>query len=182
MIITFTGTQSTGKSTLLNAMKTNEKYKFWKFEPEITRGLKEKFGLEINEAGNSITQLCILNSHLENVIKHKNNNVILDRCIVDGLVYTTYLYLTEKVDTEVYLHAKYMFDLLINRYDVIFHIEPEFEVVADGVRSIDTKFRDTIASLIREALPHYKGKIVKLTGTVEERLNQIDKAVDEFKI
>lgn len=184
MIITFTGTQSVGKSTLLSALQQDSKYANWKFEPEITRSLKEKFGLSINESGNNITQLCILNSHLENILKHKNNDVVLDRCIVDGLVYTTYLFLTEKVDTNTYIHAKYMFDLLINKYDIIFHIEPEFPVVDDGVRSTDNGFRNTIAALIREALNQDivdKSKIVKLTGTVEERLKQIDNAILKFK-
>ena len=181
MIITFTGTQSVGKSTLLTALKADENYKDWYFEPEITRSLKEKFKLNINEAGNSITQLCVLNSHLENVLKHRDNNVVLDRCIVDGLVYTTYQYMTEKIDADVYIHAKYMFNLLINKYDIIFHIEPEFDVVDDGIRSIDTKFRNTIASLIREALPSYTGKLVKLTGTVEERLAQINETLIKFK-
>jgi deoxyadenosine/deoxycytidine kinase len=74
MIITFCGTQSVGKSTLLSALQKDERYKEWMFEPEITRSLKEKFGLNINESGDSITQLFVLNSHLENVVKHKNNN------------------------------------------------------------------------------------------------------------
>jgi nicotinamide riboside kinase len=184
MIITFTGTQSVGKSTLLSALQKDERYKDWMFEPEITRSLKEKFGLNINESGDSITQLFVLNSHLENVVKHKNNNVILDRCIVDGLVYTTYQYMTGKIHTDVFLHAKYMFDLIIDKYDIIFHIEPEFPVVDDGVRSIDEKFRTTIASLINEALQSnsvVRTKIVKLTGTVEERLKQIDIAIENLK-
>lgn len=184
MIITFTGTQSVGKSTLLTALQKDEKYNDWKFEPEITRSLKEKFGVNINESGDSITQLLVLNSHLENVVKHKNNNVVLDRCIVDGLVYTTYQYMTEKIHTDVFLHAKYMFDLLIDKYDIIFHIEPEFPVVDDGVRSIDETFRSTIAKLINEALQSNcvnKSKIVKLTGSVEERLKQIDTAIENLK-
>ena len=181
MIITFTGTQSVGKSTLLAAMQQDEKYKNWKFEPEITRSLKEKFGLNINESGDNITQLCVLNSHLENILKHKNNDAVLDRCIVDGLVYTTYLYMLDRIHTNVFLHSKYMFDLLINKYDIIFHIEPEFPVVDDGVRSIDEQFRATIAKLIKEALKSDiivdKSKIVILTGSVEDRLKQIEQAI-----
>jgi nicotinamide riboside kinase len=92
--------------------------------------------------------------------------------------------MTSKIHTDVFLHAKYMFDLIIDKYDIIFHIEPEFPVVDDGVRSIDEKFRTTIALLINEALQSNsvdKTKIVKLTGTVEERLKQIDVAIEKLK-
>jgi len=48
MIITFTGAQSSGKSTLLTKMKADSDFDSWVFEPEITRSLKEKYRLSIN--------------------------------------------------------------------------------------------------------------------------------------
>lgn len=184
MIISFTGAQSVGKSTLLKALKADEEFKDWKFEPEITRKLKKKYKLDINEQGNSQTQCLIINSHLENILKHKSNNVILDRCIIDGLVYTTYLKLTEKVDTDVYLYSKYMFDNLIYEYDIIFYIEPEFDIVDDGVRSTDVGFRDTIAKLMHECIYNRfypLRNVIMISGTVEERIAQVKEAIKKLK-
>jgi len=48
MKISFTGAQSTGKTTLLEAVKSNEDFRFkYEFIDEITRRMQKK-GLKIN--------------------------------------------------------------------------------------------------------------------------------------
>jgi len=106
MIITFTGAQSSGKSTLLSKMKEDEYFKDWSFEPEITRGLKEKYGLAINEAGDNFTQCVTINSHIDNYLRNKDKNCVFDRCAVDALVYTTYQFYTKKIDKELCEYAE----------------------------------------------------------------------------
>ena len=65
MIISFTGAQSTGKSTLLNKCKEEFGDKFVYF-PEITRQIKSELGLAINEAGDNTTQTIIITEHIKN--------------------------------------------------------------------------------------------------------------------
>ena len=49
MKVSFTGAQSTGKTTLLEAVKSNEDFRFkYEFIDEITRRMQKK-GLKINE-------------------------------------------------------------------------------------------------------------------------------------
>jgi len=55
MVISFTGAQSTGKSTLLTKMQTDERFRKFNFVPEITRSLKKKYKLDINEDGDEFT-------------------------------------------------------------------------------------------------------------------------------
>jgi nicotinamide riboside kinase len=59
-----------------------------------------------------------------------------------------------------------------DRYDYIFYLKPEFDIVDDGTRSTNTQFRDDIVELFDRYIKHIKIPIVYLTGTVEERLEK----------
>jgi len=101
MIYSFTGAQSTGKTTLLN--KCKDQYKgTWNFVDEVTRKVLRK-GYKINLNGDNITQLFILNEHLHN--HTRSDNCILDRCILDGYVYTCCLCIRGLVDDWVCEYA-----------------------------------------------------------------------------
>ena len=43
MIISFTGAQSTGKSTLLDKMSTDDRFRKFDFVPQITRRLVKQY-------------------------------------------------------------------------------------------------------------------------------------------
>jgi len=179
MVVSFTGAQSTGKTTLLHKCKEVYSEQF-SFVDEVTRLVKRNYNLPINEDGTDITQLFIINTHIENAFKvyEKPRGVILDRCIVDGLVYTGYLALEGKVSKWVFKYAKNVFDLLIPKVDKIFYTNPgDVELVADGERSVDLEFRKKIIDLFELVFEMYdeklKNKLVILKGTVEERMEQI---------
>jgi len=181
MIISFTGAQSTGKSTLFSECKKDGRFNKFNYEPEITRFVKKKYNLTINEDGDDITQLAILNRHLYNYLEYKNKDVLLDRCIVDGLVYTSYQYLTKKVSEEVSDYATFLFSKLIDKVDIIFYTEPEIPLVNDGERSVNKEFRDTIVNLFEEAINHFNIPVVRLSGSMEERMATIYKTIDNKK-
>jgi len=169
MRIAFTGAQSTGKTTLLEAIKQNEEFRYkYEFIDEITRRMVKK-GLKINEAGGNTTQLLIMNEHIKNLLYE---DVIMDRCMLDGLVYTDWLHWEGKVKTWVYEYAKNVFDHYINRYDLIFYLKPEFNIVDDGVRSVDIKFRNEIVERFERYVKHVQVPVIILSGTVEQRLEQ----------
>lgn len=179
MIVSFTGAQSTGKTTLLNECKKVYDNEF-DFVDEVTRLVKRDYNVPINEEGTDITQLFIINTHIENAFKvySKPKGVILDRCIVDGLVYTGYLALEGKVSKWVFKYAKNVFNMLLPKVDKIFYTNPgDVELVADGERSVDLEFRRKIIDLFELVFELYddklKNKLVILKGTVEERMEQI---------
>ena len=176
MIISFTGAQSTGKSTLLNKCKEEFGNKFEYF-PEITRQIKTSLGVNINELGDSITQYLIMSKHIENMlIAKQHQHVVLDRCVLDGLVYTRWLYQKRKIKSEVLDSAYHIFGYLIHDMDVIFYTDPkDVKLVDDGERSTSVSFRDEIIQLFDLYIDRYvnKNKIVTLSGTVEERMNTI---------
>ena len=180
MVISFTGAQSTGKSTLLNKLEVEDRFRKFNFVPEITRSLKKKYNLDINEDGNEFTQLITVNSHLYNYLDYKGKDVILDRCILDGLVYTTYQYHTKKVSKEIYNYSEYLFKKLIGELDIILYTEPDIPLVDDGERSVDKEFRDIIINLFEEAIDHYKINVVRLKGSVDNRMETIYNIVDNY--
>ena len=174
MIVAFTGAQSSGKSTLLNKMREDVYFKDWNFEAEITRILKEKYTLIINEDGNNFTQMVTIHSHIDNYLKNRNKNCVLDRCCIDSLVYTTYLSYSKKVDEELGYYAEYICKKLIGKYDIIFYTDPSIPLVDDGVRSTDVDFRNKIIQLFDFYIEHFNpGNVVKLSGDVEQRYSII---------
>ena len=176
MVISFTGAQSTGKSTLLSKMQIDERFRKYNFVPEITRSLKKKYNLDINE----LTQLITVNSHLYNYLDHKGRDVILDRCILDGLVYTTYQFHMMKIPKEIFKYSEYLFKKLIGELDIILYTEPDIPLVDDGERSVDKEFRDIIVNLFEEAIDHYKIKVYRLKGSVDKRMETIYNIVDNY--
>jgi len=180
MVISFTGAQSTGKSTLLTKLQTDERFRKYNFVPEITRGLKKKYNLDINEDGNEFTQLLTVNSHLYNYFDFKGKDVVLDRCILDGLVYTTYQYHTKKVSKEIYNYSELLFKKLIGELDIILYTEPDIPLVDDGERSIDKEFRNTVVNLFEEAIDHYNINVIRLSGSVDNRMKTIYNIVDNY--
>lgn len=176
MIISFSGAQSTGKSTLLSALQ--KKVPEWEYIPEVTRLVKREYDLPINEDGNDLTQLMIMGEHLRNAYAKRDKTVVLDRCSLDGLVYTHWLCSEKKITTaNTYLYARSIFTKTINKYDLIFYTSPEdVPVVDDGERSVNIKFRNEIIETFErfiksEEVPSHK--LVRLRGTVEQRMEQI---------
>ena len=178
MRVSFTGAQSTGKTTLLNNCK--EIYKDYKFVDEVTRYVRRTYDVKINEIGGTETQLYILAEHIKNHLK-LDENLMLDRCILDGYVYTKYQVNQGKVSEQV-LHAfNGVFSVLIDKLDYIFYTDPsDVKLVDDGERSVDYKFRDDIIDIFEDLItykmsPKNREKVIRLKGSVEKRMQIIEK-------
>ena len=106
-------------------------------------------------------------------------HTILDRCAVDGIVYTDWLARQNKVSKVIYDAALRVYTHLIDKYDVIFYTNPhDVPLVDDGERSADINFRNDIIELFEGYLNGFDN-IVTLSGTVEERLKIVKETLDE---
>lgn len=180
MKIGITGAQSCGKTTLLNDLLKKKEFEGYTVCNEVTRTLAKK-GFEINEAGNDATQLAIMDVHIDNL---KNENMITDRTALDGYVYTAYLEYTGQVSSDVLIAVHKIFIDIIDEYDIIFYVKPEFDIEDDGVRSANPKFREDIARIFDGAIEQNKSrfkKLVPLSGTPEQRVQQVLKAIKKVK-
>jgi len=182
MKIAFTGAQGTGQTTLLNELKQMFPYSpdsymgaQYTFIDEITRNML-KHGLSINEKGTDVTQLLIMNSHLKNVLA---GNVVMDRCALDGVVYTRYLHNRGQVSDWVMDYAERVFQMIISEYDYLFYLVPEFDLKDDGTRSTSIDFRNQIVDIFNTYILECEIPVIRLTGNLQQRINQIKEAVNE---
>jgi predicted ATPase len=179
MIVSFSGCQSSGKSTLLKACKELYIDRF-EFVDEVTRLVKREFNVNINEEGNDLTQCLIVNKHIENTMRmREKEGVIFDRCILDGLCYTGFLTIDEKVSKWVFDYTSQIYKEIVGKLDYIFYTEPsDVTLVDDGERSVNVDFRNKMIETFEFVLERdkdtvLKDKVVRLKGTVEERMEQI---------
>jgi nicotinamide riboside kinase len=182
MIISFTGAQSTGKTTLLNSIKDFNPY--LDSIDEVTRRIKREYNLPINEDGGDITQTMIMSDHIANIFRKYDSDVIFDRCALDGVVYTQWLYNKGKVSKEVLQWAKKIYNTLIDKYDAIFVTRPEdVPLVDDGERSVDIDFRDEIIDIFNMYIDDMKiysreVNLFVVEGSVEERMKYIKNVLE----
>lgn len=181
MIVSFTGAQSTGKTTLLNILKRANKD--INFIDEVTRRINREYNLPINENGSSLTQLMIMADHVANVYrKYDNELVILDRCVVDGLIYSQWLYANGKISLSMYDLAVEIYHSIYREYDVIFYTDPaDVELEDDGERSANREFRDNIINGFELRIKDLDNVVV-LSGTVTERLETIKKTLEKYNL
>lgn len=171
MKIVFTGAQGVGKTTLLDIMEKCLTYTAdLEFVRNFTRNIA-KTGLSINKDGTSSTQLSIMKAHKD--IVSKKDNFVMDRCALDGFVYTTYLHRSGKVGVEVLNECEEIFQQCIGRYDIIFYIRPEFPVTGDDYRSADESYRNEIADIFEELIKEYNVPVILVSGTVGDRLKTV---------
>jgi nicotinamide riboside kinase len=99
-------------------------------------------------------------------------DAIMDRCVIDGVVYTHWLWKEGKVEEWVFNYSLKVFNYYKDRYDYIFYLKPEFDIVDDGMRSTNTQFRDEIVGLFDTYIKQLNVPVIMLTGSVQERLEQ----------
>jgi len=175
MRISISGSHSTGKSTLIRALKEIPSIaERFVIKDEVLRDIK-KLGININEYGTDETQRLVMSKFLE---YSTIPNTILDRCALDGLVYTTYLYEKKQVKKSTLKIAEAIFENV--RYDMYFYIAPEFDIVPDGVRSENFEFRDRVADLFEEYIDAYKLNPIRLTGNVKQRTDQFIETLEGY--
>lgn len=164
MKLIFTGTQGTGKSTMLNIVPIDNKI------TEVVRNLSKE-GVKINRDGDEEGQDIIFNKYKE--LLSTDKDFVSDRGLTDVLAYSFYLNQVQKVVGDK-LVLKQMGDLVeynMNHPDVLYVYFPiEFPVVGDGVRDTDEEYRKTIDIIIKELLDVFcQDRYVTISGTVEER-------------
>jgi nicotinamide riboside kinase len=180
MRISFTGPGCSGKTTLLKKCREHYGDKF-DYVDEVTRPALHS-GLKINEDGDSSTQLYILEQHIRN---DSLDNVIMDRCIIDGLVYTNWLHMEGKVSDTVQRTFDKAYKELVNNLDIVFYTSP-VQFQDDGERSTNTKFITDIEQMFENVIWSMETcdkspLVIHLNGEFATRFNYIKIAIEQHE-
>ena len=171
MKIGFTGVSGSGKTTVAKLLK--DKYNL-SVVPGPGRKLKE-LGYNINEDGDIETQKAALDIHIEDL----NKDGIFERVILDAVVYTKYLVENKKTIARSFLDLIEKASIeLMGKYDIVFYIKPEFDLVPDGIRSTDLDFRNICSSYYDYYIDTYGINVVNLSGSIDERFKTAVNAID----
>ena len=173
--ICLSGAQSSGKTTLLNALRGDSFFRGrYSFLTEITRRVQEQ-GFTINEKGTDATQRAIMEEHSRRA--RSPYDAVIDRCSLDGVVYTHYLFNHGQVTEETLKYAQTIFLHTIYKYHYIFYTDPNIPLVDDGVRSVNKEFKDEIVTLFNEYIIVYVLPVIVLKGSVQERLDTLKEII-----
>ena len=174
--IAFTGPGCSGKTTLIKRLDFS---KFLKGEiyhiNSHTRELKHK-GFPINSEGSDDTQIMITLKHFENIKNDLGTNCIFDRCVLDGFVYTKWLWRKDQVSNYVKEFAEGVYLNNIEKYNIVFYCIPDFKYTKDKDRDSNKQDIEIIKAIYDEEIRILENilytkdtRIIRLTGNVEER-------------
>ena len=169
------GTIGVGKTTLINKLKEN--YSIDVVE-EPCRFIEHN-GFSLTKGNMIETQLAMMSIVYSNIAS--NENAIFERGLLDLLVFTTYFYEKNQITNKQY---KFFFDIISRQlylFDKIFYIEPEFELENDGFRVTDKQFQKDIDDLFQRFIMKFRLDVIKLTGSVESRMQTIIQEIEELK-
>jgi GTPase SAR1 family protein len=170
MKIGLCGTMSVGKTTLVNALKELDQFKGYKFATERSQHLMS-LGIPLNTDSTLKGQTVFLAERCGELM---HENIITDRTILDVMAFTLNAKSIPHQDKDAF--ETYASDF-VREYDYIFYISPEGIPVEDnGVRETNEHYRDiidfTIMTLVKKH-GHKAGKVEKISGSTDERIQQI---------
>ena len=142
MRIGLAGTMSVGKTTLVKALAELDQFKDYFIATERSKYLRD-LGIPLNTDSSLPGQIIFLAERASEIMR---DNVLTDRTIWDVCAFTDN---AKSID----VYAKYRYIELAtcmgDQYDIVFYISPEgVEIEDNGVREIDSKYRDAIDETI----------------------------------
>ena len=195
MRIALSGAQGTGKTTLMNELKSGSFLPHYTFYDEVVRNLVKRTGISINREADDYSQTAITNEQVRLASETSFNtpNAFFDRCIVDSHAFTIFDHINKQISEKVYMYSREMLKMVFTYfpYDMVIYIPPKIQLVEDGVRDTDVRYRNEIDQIMFKSLNYNNSiqssptKIYTLTeisvqGRIKEILNNMEE-VNEIK-
>ena len=162
---------SVGKTTLVNALKELPEFKDYHFRTERSKHLMN-LGIPLNTDSTLKGQLVFASERAAELMQEK---IITDRTVIDVMAFAD-LSESMKDHEKFYLNATLFY--LIEEYDILFYVSPEgVEIEDNGVRETNAEYRESVDEKIKQIVKMYRNDAITISGTVEERIEQVKKAV-----
>ncbi len=165
---------SVGKTTLVNALKELPEFKDYHFRTERSKHLMN-LGIPLNTDSTLKGQLVFASERAAELMQEK---IITDRTVIDVMAFCD---LSESMEDheKFYLNATLYY--LVDEYDILFYVSPEgVEIEDNGVRETNAEYREAVDKKIKSIVGMYRANAITITGTVEERIKQVKKAVAQY--
>lgn len=188
MIVCLTGSHSTGKSTLLREFLRKPGYACVE---SVTRDTISSTERRIDDGVTEEGQLAIL-AAIEEKCKQlyrldrkagAEKTYILDRSVFDFMAYSYAFYQKGQISGSAWQMIREHCEEWLHLYDLIYYLPIEFGLVDDGERSVDEDLRQVVDRRIQDSILWYcPTKVVRLSGDVSTRVNQIESAISKIRI
>ena len=169
--IAIVGSFSTGKTTLAEALA--EKLDL-PLLPEVAREIVE-LGFKLDKDATPATEALIFLRQYNNELS--TEEFVGDRSLIDAMAYAGWVLDNQERTKDMYLWdecVRLAERGLRRAYTHIFYLPIEFPIVLDGLRPDDPEFQQDIDRRVVSLLRAHDLDYVTLTGSVEERLVQIE--------
>lgn len=173
MRIAFTGSHGCGKTTLANNFPNRI--------DEIARTVIKKVGSpkDMEQEQGDEFQQEIMDKQIQaelNMVKYAGW-FVSDRSVIDVLAYATRFCSHKKLRELKDQAEKHIKEY---PYDIIFYVPIEFPLEKDWLRFEDEHYQEIIDLQILKLLKRYKIKYVLVSGTVEQRLQIVNEAINSI--
>lgn len=185
MKIAISGSHNTGKSTFIEDFL--KKWTMYETFEKSYRSLIKEDNVTHSENGTEESQKRILDSLVDQAIEAtKKEFVILDRCVLDNLAYSTWLNLNDKVSDKFLDESRILVRETLKLFDIIFFIPitkfSNIPIEDNSVRSVNPVYREEIDNIFKvfgESYHRGDGRIfpkgdsppfIEVFGNREERI------------
>lgn len=172
----FTGTQNTGKTSLVKALSLLPEFKDYYIATERSKYLRD-LGIPLNTESTIEGQIIFLAERVSELLR---GSLITDRTIWDVCAFTMAALNMRDSQRQSYIELAMS---LAPSYDLVFYLDPaDISIEDNGVRTIDPNFRKEIDENIRYLLGVYPPQrlIIIKGGTVEDRVKIVLEAVVKY--
>lgn len=189
MRIAVIGTANIGKTTYIKDFL--KKWTMYEAVDSNYRNLLKEKNLPHSKNGTEESQTIIMNCLVDEIVANsKKDFIIFDRCVLDVLAYSSWLYLNNKVSENFLDQQRILVRETLKLYDILFFIPltkiAPVEIENNGIRETDPIYReeiDTIFKSFEESYHRGDGRIfpkddspaiIEIFGNQEERIKMTE--------
>lgn len=159
MRIAFIGTQSVGKSTLIERFL--EQWPMYRRPQKTYRDIITEKKLKLNRKGNEKSQKIILDALIDEIQQssaadEKYN--VFDRCVIDNIAYSLWLNVNKKVSDDFIITCKTIAAETLKLYDIVFYLPIHKDIKVEGKKNRDTdlQYREEVDNIFHALVTSYE--------------------------